>query len=451
MKLSVSILTALLAPALLAALPAVAHAQDQVWLSDRKYTEGIGYRVGDFELHPGLAGEFGYDSNYLHRADEEDPVGTLRLRITPSFSISTIGRQRREAAPGIEPPVAEFRAGVSATYNEFFDVSGPDIDSGELRGLSGNLDFTALFLPQRPWSFQLEGGLNRDIAPSNTGLGDSDFDRLNARIGGEVIWTPGAGLFDWRLGYNFAGTFFESDAFDGLTNLRHEITTRGRWRFLPRTALMFDARQGFIGYTDPLPNGKTSSHPLRARLGINGLVTNSFGILALAGYGASFYTPRPQEDFDSIIGQAEVKWYITPNPTANPMAATLSLSSVAVGFTRDFADAYFGTYEERNRGYLSTSYFFANRFLLVVEGGVAAVQYPPSIELGGDPSTDVRIDGSIFGELRFADAFGVNGTLRYNANLSDNVVVVNNADGTTGEDPLDYQQFEAYLGFRWFM
>jgi hypothetical protein len=447
MKLSVSILTAF---GLLTALPAIARAQDPVWLSDRRYTEGIGYRVGDFELHPGLAGEFGYDSNYLHRADEEDPVGTLRLRITPSFSISTLGKQRREAAPGVEPPVAEFRAGISATYNEFFDVSGPDIDAGELRGLSGALDISALILPQRPWSFALFGNLNRDIAPSNSGLGDSDFDRVNAKVGGEVIWTPGAGLFDWRLGYNFSGTFFESDAFQGLTNLQHEITTRGRWRFLPRTALMFDGRQGFISYTDARPNGKTSSHPLRARLGINGLVTNSFGLLALAGYGASFYTPRPQEDFDSIIGQAEVKWYITPNPTANPMAATLSLSSVSVGFNRDFADSYFGTYEERNRGYLNTSYFFANRFLLVVEGGVAAVLYPPSLELGADPSTDVRIDGSVFGEFRFADSFGINGTVRYNANISDNVVEVTGAAGTV-QDPLDYQQFEAYVGFRWFM
>ncbi|MEJ7728807.1 MAG: hypothetical protein WKG00_06295 [Polyangiaceae bacterium] len=447
MKLSVSIFTAV---GVLAALPAIAQAQDQVWLSDRRYTEGIGYRVGDFELHPGLAGEFGYDSNYLHRADEEDPVGTLRLRITPSFSISTIGRQRRDVAPGVEPPVVEFRAGVSATYNEFFDVSGPDIDAGELRGLSGALDISALILSQRPWSFALVGNLNRDIAPSNSGLGDTDFDRVNAKVGGEVIWTPGAGLFDWRLGYNFSGTFFESDAFQGLTHLQHEITTRGRWRFLPRTALMFDGRQGFISYPDPRPNGKTASHPLRARIGLNGLVTKSFGLLALAGYGASFYTPRPQEDFDSIIGQAEVKWYVTPNPSANPMAATLSLSSVALGFTRDFADSYFGTYEEKDRGYLNTSYFFANRFLLVVEGGVAAVVYPPGLELGADPSTDVRIDASVFGELRFADSFGVNGTVRYNANLSDNVLEVTGTGGTV-RDSLDYQQFEAYVGFRWFM
>src|SRR5215213_4237100 len=100
------------------AIPAVAEAQDQPFLRDRAYTEGIGYRVGDFELHPGIGAEFGYDSNFLHEAD---PTGALRLRITPSFSVSTLGRQRLGTAGG-PPPTADFRAGFSLTYNEFFPV-----------------------------------------------------------------------------------------------------------------------------------------------------------------------------------------------------------------------------------------------------------------------------------------------------------------------------------------
>src|SRR5690242_6156256 len=114
----------------LTAIPTVAEAQDQPWLRDRKYTEGIGYRVGDFELHPGVAAEFGYDSNYLHR--DTEPVGSLRLRITPSFSLSTLGKERREQTPGAPPPSVEFRAGVSLTYNEFFPVSGPDALQGQM-------------------------------------------------------------------------------------------------------------------------------------------------------------------------------------------------------------------------------------------------------------------------------------------------------------------------------
>ena len=47
MKPSVFLTTALFG---LLAVPTVASAQDQPWLKDRRYTEGPGYRVGDFEL-----------------------------------------------------------------------------------------------------------------------------------------------------------------------------------------------------------------------------------------------------------------------------------------------------------------------------------------------------------------------------------------------------------------
>ena len=46
--------------------------------------------------------------------------------------------------------------------------------------------------------------------------------------------TAGGGLLDWRLGYQFSGTFFESGNFTQLSNLQNQIETRGRWRFLPR-------------------------------------------------------------------------------------------------------------------------------------------------------------------------------------------------------------------------
>jgi hypothetical protein len=451
MKLSVSLITTVCA---LTVLPAVASAQDQPWLKDRRYTEGIGYRVGDLELHPGLAGEFGYDSNYFHRSSDEEPVGSLRLRITPSFSLSTLSKQRREAAPGTAPPDFEFRAGLSATYNEFFPVSGPQEGKDAMsdqRNVGGLLNLNLLILPERPWSVALYGDLGRAITPSNDGITSASFNRLNTNAGGEVIWTPGGGLLDWRLGYRFSGTIFESSDFQRLTNLEHTVQTRGRWRFLPRTALMYDARLGFINY----PSGveKTSSHPLRTLLGVNGLVTNSFGILALAGWGASFYTPRPQEDFDSVIGQLEFKWYLTPNPSTEPLAATLALSAVSVGFRRDFVDAYIGTYYELDRGYLNMSYFFGGKFLAVVEGGVGAVVWPPSPGPGGlgtDPSTDIRIDGSVFGEYRIRDSIGINSTIRYGANLSDNEIQPA-AGSTAGGDQLEWQDFEAYIGARWFM
>lgn len=438
-------------------LPSVAAAQDQLWLKNRRYREGVGIRVGDFELHPGLAAEFGYDSNYFRRANDpdEDPIGSLRLRITPHFSLSTLGPQRRKDAP---PPPLAFRAGIAATYNEFFPVSGSAAGQDlmkDQRNVGGTLDARLDILPQREFFGSIFGNLGRSITPSNEGDTSVSFNRLNVKTGAEVGWAPGGGLLDWRAGYAFGGTIFEADQFTQLTNISHEINTRGRWRFLPRSALMYDARFGFISYPDG--QEKSSSHPMRARLGYNGLVTDRFAVLALAGWGASFYEPPPGvaedqvEDFDSVIGQAEVKWYLTANPSSDPGAAGLSLSSLALGFTRDFHDSYIGTFYERDRGYANFSYFFAGRFLVALEGGVAAIIYP-DVANPPEPSwTDIRIDGALLGEYRLADSFGINTTIRYNTNISDTSIDAPSAGGGTVADSLQWQEFEAYLGARWFM
>ena len=230
---------------------------------------------------------------------------------------------------------------------------------------------------------------------------------------------------------------------------------------------MFDARFGFINYTDPTASGgldtgvKTSSHPVRALLGINGLVTPSFAVLAMAGWGASFYAPptatpnAPTENFDSAIGQVELKWYITPPPSGDPSAMSLSLSSVSVGFSRDFYDSYIGTYFERDRGYAALSYFYNGKFLLVVDGGAGPILYPaiPSLAVNA-PFTDIRVDASLFGEYRIKDSFGINATVRYNQNFNSQIVGASPQMGSTPANPgadLSYQEIEAYLGVRWLM
>ena len=380
---------------------------------------------------------------------------TLKLRVTPSFSVSSLSPQRRQATPGSPPPDVEFRGGVSATYNEYFPVSGTDAAKDLMRSqrnIGGSLDLALSILPSRPWSGLLSADLVRDVLPTNAGVTETSFNRVMPRGGAELAFTPGGGLFDWRLGYQFSGTFFESGEFAGLTNLVHRLQTRGRWRFLPRTALVYDGKFDFISYPSSEANtsglgGKTNSHPVRATIGLNGLITPSVALTVMGGWGASFYTPKPQQDFDSVIGTAEVRWFLTPNPQSQPTAVTLALSSLAVGFQRDFFDSYIGTYFERDRGYLNFSYFFGGRFLLMVDGGGAAIRYPQITALNATkPFTDVRVDGSLFGEYRLADSFGINATVRYAHNLSSTVVNIG-----SGFDELQWQRFETYLGFRWFM
>ena len=181
--------------------PATAFGQDQPWLADRRFTVGPGYRVGDYELHPGVAVEFGYDSNFFLRASEGDapgePVGAMRLRVTPSFSFSTLGPQRKGGAATQAPPTAEFSGGLSVTYNEFFPVSGPQEGKDrmwEQRNLSGLLDMRLNLLPTRPWSGSIYASVGRLIQATQEGVvrdGVSEsYNRFTPNAGAEARLEP---------------------------------------------------------------------------------------------------------------------------------------------------------------------------------------------------------------------------------------------------------------------
>jgi hypothetical protein len=419
-----------------------ALAQEQTWLKDRRYGEGIGIRAGDLELHPGIAGEFGYDSNYLLRAPSENPIDTFRLRITPSFSLSTVNAQRREGEAPTEPPKVAFRAGIAASYSEFIATKSENAalmrDQRNV-GASGNLQLT--ILPQRPFSVDLGTDFLRTVQPSNDPT--FNYNRISARFGGGVTWAPGGGMFDWRLGYEYGLTYFEDVNFRNFSTGSHQINTRGRWRFLPRTALMYDASAAFIRYNNNPASYSLNSNPVRARIGLNGLVTPWFAFLGMIGWASSFYEGVNAQQYDGLIAQAELKWYVTPNPSFDLSAVTLALSSIAVGYTRDFTNSYLGDFYARNRGYATLSYFFGGQFLLVLDGGVAATRYPTIRgPVAHGPFTAIFLDPSLFGEYRFTNTVGINTTLRYTTNIT---------DVTIGGDALKWNRFEAFLGVRWFI
>jgi hypothetical protein len=183
----------------------------------------------------------------------------------------------------------------------------------------------------------------------------------------------------------------------------------------------------------------------------------------MVGWGATFLdqnitTAQPQ--YDSVIGQAELKWFLSASPgVAAASDVGLALSSIALGYTRDFQTSYLGNYYGQDRGYLKFAYFFAGRALITLEGGVAAIEYPNMFFGNGTATmaatqrasafTDVRADATLFGEYRFTNTFGINTTLRYTANFSNTQI----PDSPTGTGLIDmgWNRFEAYLGVRWFM
>ena len=198
-------------------------------------------------------------------------------------------------------------------------------------------------LPERPWGVGIFANYLRMIQPNTTNANpDQSFNQDAIGVGGEIIAQPGSGTLDWHLGYQFHDTLFEQSVGTPYDNLAHEAYTRGRWKFRPRTALVTDASVRFISYPNQANAGQIpleSSTPVRARIGLNGLITERFSALAMVGWGASFYdTALPNEpQFDSVIAQAELRWFLSASPgIANATDLGLALSSIALGYTRDF-------------------------------------------------------------------------------------------------------------------
>ena len=469
--------------ALALALFAPREASAQEWLKDRRYQEGAGIRTGNLELHPGIGGEIGYDSNYFLRTQKEDPrfvngapqnppVESGQLRITPSFSISTLSQQRQESAEGAQPAPVSFRAGVAATYREFL---GPQ-EIRDQRNLSGNAYARLDIFQNRPLGFGVFANYQRLIQPAVVSDPNLSFNRSDVGAGAEVIAIPGGGTLDLRAGYQFFGALFEESNGAPFTNFTHEISVKNRWRFRPRTALFHDTSLRFISYpnAERAVNYLNDSTPLRTRLGVTGLLTDRFGVLLAAGYGATFFQKGNQvstTQYDSINAQAEGTFYLSQaNGAGEPGQSTLLLSTISLGFVRDFQNSLLGNYYDSNKGYAKLVYFFGGKVLLQADGYVEGLSYPQPFYngLGGAPVavngadgnptgsfTNLHVGGKLFGEYRFTDAFAVNATLDYSQTISDVALEAAPAAagapaGSSGLFDLNWRRFQAFLGARVF-
>jgi hypothetical protein len=462
----------------------VPQADSPQWLKDRRYNEGAGVRAGDLELHPGIAGEVGYDSNWLFRSDKTGfdnsapnfpPIPAVEFRITPSLYLSTLGPQRREGDVAAQPPDVSFRMGVNGTYRAFLGLSNdPAVksstcgsncaanDISKQDNVGGAADARLEIAPERPLGAGLFASYARVIYPNG---GSADFNQSfthdDVNVGGEFVTQPGGGTLDWHLGYQFRDTLFEDSPGVGFDNTTHELYTRGRWRFRPRTALIYDATLRFLSYEHSdraALQGLVDSTPVRTRIGLNGLITDRFAALAIVGWGASFYDTKvaAQPQYDSVVGQAELKWFLTASPgIAAASEVTLALSTISLGYTRDFSNSYLGNFYGSDRGYLRFDYFFGGRALVALTGGLGAIEYPkmfwlvPVGQLRSNAFTDLRADATLFSEYRLTDAFGINATLRYTGNFSSTSVP--DSPNGPGRYDMSWTRFEGFFGVRYFL
>ncbi len=431
--------------------------QSTPWTKSRAVGEGAGIKTGSVEWHPGISGEFGFDSNYYQRASsaiEETNFGpvvpTLRFRVTPQLSLRTLDRSQEDgkASSNALPPAFMFDVSSAVSYNEFISLDGDY--SGEmsaLRNIQGGANAGIAILSRRVWSGNVQGGYLYTAEPSNQGGLGGMFDRHTIDAGADIVWAPGGGSFRWSLlDYGARFTLFDEGAFGSLNNVNHSFRSHGMWKFLPKTSVLYDGKVQIIRYPR---EGLNDGEILSGELGLNGLLTKKLALLVKGGWAASFYKNDNgvARNFNDFIGKAEAKWFFSPEGRLKEGDVDVGASALALGVLRDFNDSYLGDFYRRNRGYIQGSYLLAGNIVTTLEGGVSLLSYPDSFSTSGIQQgfNETRIDVQAFGEYRPTPTVGINLQLRYDQNAS---TVLNFQQF---QDDLSFNRFRAMLGARWFL
>lgn len=430
--------------------PSFAEAQS-AWLSDRTRAEGPGFRLGDFELHPGIGVELGYNSNLYYSPDGAPAprfVDTAVLRSTAHLLFSTRGVARRTegeaGGAGAGLPTVTFRGGVSGSFYHFFNAT-------DRTNMEVDASLALSILPGRPFSIDLYEELGRSIRPfTDNTLIAASFGRVQNAAGVNFNFATSGDVLKITAGYRFGLNFFESPVFQYGNNFQHAITLNETFRFLPQTAIVQDNTFTVINYYNRVVTAPTMVNDgflLRTRVGLNGAITSNFSVLGMIGYGAGFYsspTPGYDQEYESLVAQVEARWQIA------------EATRLVFGYDRDFSPSFVGNFYRRDRGYINFQTIVLGAFLLGADVSLGlydfgAIVQPDGVTPVGNSLTrsDIRFIGSLFAEYRFTEWLALNATLQYTGNFTDYAYNVA-TDTSTFLDPAQFNQVQVFGGVRAF-
>jgi hypothetical protein len=466
---------------LVSGLSLCSQAYAQPWLPDRAYTQGPGIRVGDLEIHPGIAIRGGYDTNVFRAEGDESDVtvpdgtevqlrapdvqGAAVLAVTPHIHLSTLTQQRRgegEDREGAQPalPAIAFRGGLSATYLHFFLEDAP-------KNLEVDTDLWLGILPQRPFNIDLSLAYARTVRPFTQYAGDQNAYNMNV-IQPRVRFNVGSRsqVLTAYVGYAPRVTIFESDVFNYLNNFTHGIEIGSAWRFLPNTALVYDGSLELQEYNEDDPIASASpvlfrdSKRFRTRLGINGALTSKLSLRVLAGYALVEFDDdnlgELLDDHEDVIGEAVLAWRFGAGQG----------SQVEAGYQRDVLTSALGGWTRLDRGFASLRAMLGRTVLLTLEAGAAYVSYgslwgfrsagmntalrvADALGTNGEfDRNDVRLDGAIRAEYRLTHWLSLMADVSVQTVITDFDYAIYTGAGSPVPDPAEYLTVLAFGGIR---
>ena len=431
----------------------------QAWLSDRSRTEGPGFQVGDFVLHPGLGVELGYDTNIFYTQDDADPArfdyrDSAILRTAAHLNIATRSAVRSEdeeatrGAGSAEGPPVTFRAGLSGSFYHFFND-----DRQTNVGLDAN--FALNILPGRVFSLTIADTFGRTIRPFTENFRPVAYARIRNDASLRLNFTTPGNVLRISLSYDLGLDFFEDAQFQYGNSLRHRIRLSETFRFFPQTAIIHDTSYTYHDVLNEAGSGVPRStlyndgHIISTRIGLNGAFTTNFSVLAMVGYQAGFYNfanttmTTFDYDYESITAEINARWQIVEN------------ARLTFGYDRHMRPSFIGNYMQQDRGHIAFQTMIEGAFLIGAEVALGYYEFGAILAPDGSPlgttltRSDIRFTGSLFLEYRFTDWLGVNGTFRYTGSFTDYQYSLP-VGAAPILDPAQFNKVELWLGVRVF-
>jgi hypothetical protein len=392
LAMSVALLMGIAAPALAADVSLPAKAAPR------------GVRSGEFILTPSLQLLGHHDTNLFNSEASEvaagnSIVGATSIRFVPGLGLSN-----------------DADSNISFAFNARGDARLYLSDNEAVQSVQtvgGTADLDVIFGKRKAISFALSDNFNRAIRANNWETTQA-FNRNANTVGARVEFHPGS--IPERRPFNLmlAGTYslerFDDFSAGDVDTIGTRLTSS--WRFLPKTAAILDAGWNFrtLASNQLVDSGLTSSSmPFRARVGLNGAITQRISVQLMAGWGLSNH--EAGESFNGLLANAGV--------TISPGDST----RIALQYDKDFRDSLFANYSGTHRISAALRQKFGSLMEMSASFGVAFVQYglfTPRLGVdvegvvAAEGSTtsgyrnDVNLDGNLLADFEVSRLIAVN-------------------------------------------
>jgi len=280
---------------------------------------GIG---GEAKLHPYLDLDLMYNSNVNNLPSNE--TGDLVLAVHPGIFLL------------VPSQWINLDLGGKVGYSRYFGIQKEEFKRNVVEG---EASLKVVINPQGAFQVEVLDNFNRTEEPR---------DYVEAKMAGRfsnlakalLVAEPGGKALRLSAGYGFSFDYYDDDT--GLASgdqQAHNFYFDTRWRFLPKNSLLLHFDMQLLEYPNSGANFQnTNSKPLRASIGLAGLLTRTLSFRLFVGYGDSLMDSG--DSFRSAIAQLAL---------AQSFDFGLTISG---GYKRDFQPAMVFRYYNEDRVFL---------------------------------------------------------------------------------------------------